>query len=230
MDINDVLLPALMKNILEFDSIEKSFNGQTILASIYMKCEAGNIVGLLGRNGSGKSTLMKIVFGSMDANFKSVRINKSPLTGNYLKHQRIGYLPQVDWLPPHIKVKQALKHFNLGDGSILNDFPSFSDWMDFPVKKLSGGYKRILEVYLTLNSVHEFVLLDEPFSGLMPIHIEDMKKIIHKMKATKGIIVSDHLYRHILEIADETYLLSNGKTHRIKDKEELVFRGYLSEV
>jgi ABC-type multidrug transport system ATPase subunit len=194
-----------------------------------MKCEVGKIVGLLGRNGSGKSTLMKIVFGSMDSDFKSVRINKSPLTGKYLKHRRIGYLPQTDWLPPHLKVKQALNHFNLSACNIMNDFPSFSDWMDFPVQKLSGGYKRILEVYLILSSVHEFVLLDEPFSGLMPIHIEDMKRIINKVKAAKGIIISDHLYRHILEIVDETYLLSNNKTHLIKNKEELVFRGYLAE-
>lgn len=215
--------------ILEFDSIEKSFGGRSILKSIYLKSTAGIVTGLLGRNGSGKSTLMKIVFGSMASTFKSIRINKTPITGNYIKQKLIAYLPQSNWLPPRLKVKQVLKHFDIPETRLTEDFPVFVRWIDFPIQKLSGGYRRILEVYLILHSMHQFVLLDEPFSGLMPLHIEELKRVINQVKASKGIIISDHLYKYVLDIADENYLLSNGQTYPIKNKEDLIMKGYLNE-
>ena len=218
-----------MTNVLEFDGIEKSFDGRSVLSGIYMKCEVGKVIGLLGRNGSGKSTLMKVVFGSLPASFKSVRINKEPLLENYLAKKQIGYLPQNNWMPPHNTVDQVLDHFEIELELLVRSFPSFAEWQKFPVRNLSGGYQRILEVFLILYSRHEFVLLDEPFSGLMPQHVEDVMQEISKVKAHKGILISDHLYGHILKIADETYLLSNGKTYLIKGREELVFRGYLAE-
>jgi ABC-type multidrug transport system ATPase subunit len=217
-----------MSTILEFDSIEKSFDSRIILSSVYMKNEVGKVTGLLGRNGSGKSTLMKIVFGSMLTSIKSVRINKAHLTGN-LKQKLIGYLPQSNWLPLQLTAQLALNHFGIAPNKLIEDFPVFAEWMNLTVQKLSGGYRRILEIYLILNSEHQFILLDEPFSGLMPKHMEDIKRLIIQIKEQKGIIISDHLYRHILEIADETYLLNNGKTYPITSKEDLIFRGYLAE-
>ena len=216
-----------MNQRLEFDGIEKSFNGYPVLSSIHMACDVGTITALLGRNGSGKSTLMKIVFGTTTAAFKSVRINGRPLLGNYIKQCIIGYLPQRGFIPLHLKVSQAMFYYGIDPSILLELFPEFSRWMHQSVNKLSGGYRRILEVLLIIKSKHVFVMLDEPFSGLMPLHIDLLKKVIAQEKATKGIIISDHLYRHILDLSDKTYLLSNGKTYLVKDSSDLIERGYL---
>src|SRR4051812_10014584 len=98
-----------MMNTLDFDSIELSSDERKILSSIYMKCETGKVAGLLGRNGSGKSCMMKVVFGSMASDFKSVRINGERLPDNYLSKRIISYLPQENLIPSFITVRTALK-------------------------------------------------------------------------------------------------------------------------
>ncbi len=216
-----------MKHVLEFDGIELSFGEHTVLSSIYMKCETGKIIGLLGRNGCGKSTLMKAVFGSLKSANKSVRVNRFPLIGNYQQDKFISYLPQESFLPRQLTVSKVLNWFELSPELLTNYFPDFIPLLFNEVGQLSGGHLRVLETFLILNSPHPFCLLDEPFSGLMPLHIEAIKDLITQATQTKGIILSDHLYRHTLEMADEIYLLVNGKTYLIKDREELVFRGYL---
>jgi lipopolysaccharide export system ATP-binding protein len=72
-----------MKNILEFDSLDLRFDGRRILSGTYIKCQQGEVVGLLGRNGSGKSSLMKVVFGTLGVEHKSVRVNDIALEGDY---------------------------------------------------------------------------------------------------------------------------------------------------
>src|SRR5262245_54377581 len=100
-------------NVLEFDSIEKSFSGRKILSSVYMQCRTGTVTALLGRNGSGKSTLMQIVFGSMAGDFESVRINKRALNSAKGKMQHIGYLSQSPLLPKSLLVRAALHDFQI---------------------------------------------------------------------------------------------------------------------
>jgi len=79
-------------------------------------------------------------------------------------------------------------------------------------------------------SEKQFCFLDEPFSGIAPLHIEKIKELINVEKAHKGILVSDHMYKHVLEIADRSYALANGQTYPIKSKDELVKYGYLLEI
>ena len=217
------------KHILEFDGIELSFGAHSVLSSVYMKCETGKIIGLMGRNGSGKSCLMKTVFGSLKNPNQSIRVNGFPLIGNYQQDKFISYLPQESFIPRNLTVAEALVFFDMTLKSLTDCFPDFSVLHQTSVSDLSGGHLRLLETFLILESPHPFCLLDEPFSGLMPLHIERMKELIEQAKPNKGIILSDHLYRHTMEMADEIYLLSNGKTYLIKDREELVFRGYLPE-
>ena len=88
-----------MIHTLEFDSLYLEFDLRKVLSSVYMKCETGNVVGLLGRNGSGKSCLMKIVFGSMRAEHKSIRIDGRYYPGNTPKKTLITYLPQDHFIP-----------------------------------------------------------------------------------------------------------------------------------
>ena len=217
-------------NTLEFDSLFLEFGMHRVLSSIYMKCETGKIIGLMGRNGSGKSCLMKTVFGSLKNSNQSIRVNGFPLIGNYQQDKFISYLPQESFIPGKLTVGEALEFFEMTSELLTDCFPDFHMLQLNSVNDLSGGHLRLLETFLILKSPHPFCLLDEPFSGLMPLHVERMKELIIQARSTKGIILSDHLYRHTMEMADEIYLLSNGKTYLIKDREELVFRGYLPEL
>lgn len=219
----------MKRHVLEFDGIELSFGTHSVLSSVYMKCETGKIIGLMGRNGCGKSSLMKTVFGSWKNPNQSVRVNSFPLIGNYQQDKFISYLPQENFIPQKLTVAMALEYFEMNCESLVEHFPDFKVLLFIPARDLSGGHLRLLETFLILKSPHPFCLLDEPFSGLMPLHIEYMKRLISQAKSSKGIILSDHLYRHTMEMADEIYLLSNGKTYLIKDREELIFRGYLPE-
>jgi ABC-type multidrug transport system ATPase subunit len=216
-----------MKNVLEFDSLELSYERRSILSSIYIKCEVGEAVGVLGRNGSGKSSMMKIVFGSLKGSHQSIRIDGESLPPGHLQKKLIGYLPQDNLLPSFISIRKAFRLFGIDEQEIITDFPEVGDFLQFTSKQLSGGYLRIVEALLILKSKAPFCILDEPFSGLMPVHIERMKQIIANEKSKKGIIITDHMYRHVLDITDRLYVLANGKTYSVNGEADLVARGYL---
>ncbi|MBT1703617.1 ATP-binding cassette domain-containing protein [Chryseosolibacter indicus] len=217
-----------MPHTLEFDSIELSFDTRNILSSIYMRCQTGEVVGLLGRNGSGKSCMMKVVFGAMNAEHKSVRIDGVSLQGNYAGKRLISYLPQEGLIPSYITIKKAFEFFNITIKQVEKDLPEVLQFLHYKPRELSGGYLRLIEAFLVLKSNAPFCILDEPFSGIMPLHVERLIEIINEEKKTKGIIITDHLYRHVTSIADALYVLSNGKLYKIKDKEQLVTLGYIS--
>ena len=216
-----------MKHVLEFDSLELWFEGRSILSSIYMKCEVGEVVGVLGRNGSGKSSMMKIVFGSLTGSHRSIRIDGEPLPSGHLRKKQIGYLPQDNLLPSFISIRKAFRLFGIDEQEITKDFPEVREFLQFTSKQLSGGYLRIVEALLILKSKAPFCILDDPFSGLMPVHIERMKQIIANEKSKKGIIITDHMYRHVVDITDRLYVLANGKTYMVNREEDLVARGYV---
>jgi len=219
-----------MMNALEFDSLYLEFGLHRVLSSIYMSCSTGKIVGLLGRNGSGKSCLMQVVFGTMHAESKSVRFNKVPLLDDHLKKKVIAYLPQTDLLPPFVTFEKACKLYEIEHPYFTDQFPELRDCLKRKSSEVSGGQRRLLEVLLILYSHHPFCILDEPFSGLMPIHVEKLKEILIVAKHRKGIIITDHLHRNIRDITDDLYVLTNGKTYRINKEEQLIELGYLSEL
>jgi ABC-type multidrug transport system ATPase subunit len=216
-----------MKITLEFDSLEKSFGLHRVLSSVYMKCEVGEVIGLLGRNGSGKSTLMQIVFGSLYADHKSVRVNgESISTGNYMAKQAISYLPQGNLIPLYLTIREAFALFRISTGEVTQQFPDVNKYLDYKPREISGGYLRIIETLLVLKSKANFCILDEPFSGLMPLHIEKLRTVIHQAKAHKGIIITDHLFRQVTSLSDRLYLLNHGKTYPIQNEEQLIDFGY----
>ena len=112
----------------------------------------------------------------------------------------------------------------------MEDFPEAEAMMDYHPSQLSGGYRRIFEVILTLRSKALFCLLDEPFTGLTPVYIERIKEMLQKAKAHKGIIITDHMHRHVVELSDNLYLLANGQTYHVRDMEKLVTLGYVNAV
>jgi ABC-type branched-subunit amino acid transport system ATPase component len=216
-----------MNDLLEFDGIELSYGPQRILSGIYMKCPVGSITGILGRNGCGKSSLLKVVFGSLPVPVRSVRINGQYLAGDYMKKRLIAYLPQEDLIPANMQLQQALRLFDVDPRHILEYFPEAEQFLSLRPRELSGGYRRIIEAMMVLYSRATFCLLDEPFTGVMPVHVDILRHVLTKAKERKGIILTDHLYRQVLSVADHLYILSDGRTFAIKNHEDLVTRGYI---
>jgi ABC-type multidrug transport system ATPase subunit len=216
-----------MKSVLEFDSLELSYETRSILTGVYIKCEVGEIIGVLGRNGSGKSSMMKIVFGSLKGSHQSIRIDGESLPTNHLRKRLIGYLPQEHLIPSFISIRKAFRLFGIIEEEVIADFHEIKDFLHLTPKQLSGGYQRIVEVLLILKSSAIFCILDEPFSGLMPVHIEKLQQILVAAKAKKGIIITDHMYRHVIAITDRLYLLANGMTYPVRNEDDLVTRGYV---
>jgi ABC-type multidrug transport system ATPase subunit len=217
-----------MANTLEFDSLELWFEKRPILSGIYMKCAAGEVVGILGRNGSGKSSLMKIVFGSLKASHQSIRINGESLAYDFIEKRLIGYLPQENLIPSFLSIRKAMKLFGIDEGEIIKAFPETEAALELYPQQLSAGSLRIIEALLILKSKALFCILDEPFSGLMPVNIDKLKQIIAEEKKKKGIMITDHLYRHVLSLTDRLYLLANGRMYQVKDEGDLMARGYLN--
>ena len=219
-----------MSNLLEVDSVRKEFGTKQVLTDIFLKCQTGDIIGLLGRNGSGKSTLLKIIFGSLYTDYKFIRINGIVLDQPYKTENQIAYLSQDNFLPKNLTVKQIIEIYC--NNSLREEF--FEDKLLSKVKEtkiynLSGGESRYLEVKLLLNLQSLFVLLDEPFNGISPLHIDLIKKMIFDKSSGKGIILTDHDYRNVLDVANRYYLLFDGGLRSVKTKEDLITWGYVPE-
>jgi ABC-type lipopolysaccharide export system ATPase subunit len=219
-----------MPNILEVDSIRKSFGLNQVLTDVYLKCLPGEIIGLLGRNGTGKSTLLKIIFGTLYADNKYIRINDSVLDQPYKTKNLVGFLNQDNFLPKHLTVRQIanLCSKNLDQNDFLGD-DVLSKVVDTKIRFLSGGESRYLEVKLILYLDSLFVLLDEPFNGISPLHIDLIKKMIIEKSVKKGIILTDHDYRNVLDIATKYYLLFDGGIKKVKTKQDFINWGYIPD-
>lgn len=216
-----------MKQALEIGGIRLLLNERLILSDVFLKVETGDIVGLLGRNGEGKSCLMRITFGVLAAE-KSVSINNVLLHEAYKKPQLIRYLPQHNFIPKYLSLKHIFKDFDV-DFSVFSDlFPEFRNRENTKIGHLSGGMFRIVELYVILKSDTQFVLLDEPFTHISPLQIDIIKNLIREESAQKGILITDHLHRHITDVCGRVYALSNGKTHLITQADDLKKLGYIT--
>lgn len=213
---------------LHIDSITKSFGEKKILQDVYIGCETGKILGILGRNGSGKSTLFQIIFGTMKGETQYVKFNHIILRNQSDRNNRISYLPQYSFLPKNIKIKKLIALFCDDENSakLLNS-ELLKPFINEIPRNLSGGELRILEVLLSIYSKAEFILLDEPFHSLSPKIVSEIKKSIKEESKNKGFIISDHQYQDVLEISDNFYLLTNTHLKPIKDLTELQRFNYL---
>jgi ABC-type multidrug transport system ATPase subunit len=215
-----------MKNKLICDGVQLEFDLARILSNVYLTCETGQIVGLLGRNGSGKSSLLKIIFGSLQCSSKSVRINEERILGRFSRD--ISYLPQESFIPPFLQIKEAFNLYKISLDGLVQIFPEFADHLNLRAAQLSGGMLRIAELFLIINLPSKFCLLDEPFSGIMPVHIEKLRGYFKEMKNKKGFIITDHIYRSVLQVSDVIYVLRNGQTYEISNAGQLVEHGYVN--
>lgn len=210
-----------MKYQLEADGIMLDFGARRILADVYIKCETGQITGLLGRNGQGKTCLMNIIYGTLPALSKSVRLNGKPVYEAFKRPDLLTYLPQFHFIPGFLTLKRVFADFTLDYAMFSRHFPEFKQPIHTRISELSGGQRRLIEVYVVLMSPSQFSMLDEPFSQLMPLSIERLQVLLKEETQRKGFLISDHLFQHVTDIADQVYLLSNGKTHIIKELSDL---------
>lgn len=214
---------------LYIDSIEKSFGEKKLLQDIFITCKTGEIVGILGRNGSGKSTLMEIIFGTVKAENKFVRVGKIIIKSVIDNRNLIHYLAQDHFLPKQLKVKTIIELFcNKENAELLKNHHLILNFLNDKPVSLSGGENRLVEILILLFSDCKFLLLDEPFHSLSPKIIDEIKLLIKKMAKYKGIIVTDHQYQNVLEISDRIVLLQNGATKVINDEKDLKKFGYLN--
>ena len=214
----------LLNDGLEINRISKSFGNKKIINDISIKIKRGEIVGLLGPNGAGKTTTFYIIVGLLKSDTGSIILDKVDISNMpiYLRGQKgLSYLPQEpsifrgmnveDNLMSIIEIieKDKLKHKIILE-NLLNEF-EINHVRKSQAIVLSGGERRRLEIARTLASNPNYLLLDEPLTGIDPVSIEEIKIIIKKLKDKKiGVLITDHNVRETLKIVDKVYIVNEG--------------------
>lgn len=213
-------------SILSAQHLKKSYHGRCVVNDINLTIEQGEIVGVLGPNGAGKTTSFYMVVGLVKPDAGRIKLDNTDITHTPM-HQRarlgLGYLPQetsifrklnvYDNIMAILQLRRSLSHAQreteLND--LLNEF-HISHLKDAMAISLSGGEKRRVEIARALALDPKFILLDEPFAGIDPISIIDIKRIIkHLAKRGIGILITDHNVRETLDICQRGYIVSEGK-------------------
>ena len=216
-----------MTHHLEADSIQLEFGDRKILSGAYIQCQTGEIAGLLGRNGQGKSCLMQMVYGTL-AGEKSVRIDKVAYPEAYKRPGLLLYLPQFNFIPKRLSLRRVFNDFEVDFFPFQQLFPEFASKFRAPIGSLSGGGQRLVELYVIAKSRALFTMLDEPFTHLSPLQIEKVKELLLQEKHSKGFLISDHMYRPVLDITDTVYVLVHGHTYKTKSLQDIETMGYVS--
>jgi ABC-type multidrug transport system ATPase subunit len=216
---------------LEVDNVIKAFGKHKVLNNCSLQINQNEIVGLFGRNGSGKSTLLKLIFGTLKAQSIKIRINSELIQPEKIIPQKcIAYLPQFNFLPQNLKVRDIIPiYFEDGDKQDKIFYaPKIASFEKLKPGELSMGQLKYFEILLISHLNHPFVMLDEPFSMIDPLFKDLIKEQLIELKKTKGILITDHYYKDVLQITDRNYLLKNGKMVNILDKSDLNQHGYLT--
>lgn len=222
--------------VLSANSLEKSFGRRKVVDGIDIELHHGEVVGLLGANGAGKTTTFYMIVGLETADAGSVMMNGRDVTNLpiYLRARLgIGYLPQEPSVFRKLTTEQnilaVLETMKLSRADrehrldqLLEEF-GISHVRKTRGDALSGGERRRLEIARCLATEPEFILLDEPFAGIDPIAIEDIRSIILYLKDQGiGILITDHNVRETLGITDRAYIVSEGRILRSGTPKELV--------
>ncbi len=216
------------KDILLAENVFFSAVGRDIIKGATIRAEKGRITGLLGRNGAGKSTLLQAMYGTLQVDECNIFLNGTAIKGCYSRPALVNYLPQKPFLPPGINIGAIARQFNADISRILEIFPELSGDVDRKVEELSGGSERLWATLILLMMPSRFVLLDEPFTHVMPLFIDRLKDLLVQVKINKGIIITDHMYRYLLQVSDQLYLMKEGRSVYIRNQDDLVVHGYLS--
>jgi lipopolysaccharide export system ATP-binding protein len=221
--------------ILSTVDLTKSFKGRKVVDGVNLRIAQGEVVGLLGPNGAGKTTTFYIIVGLNAPDAGQVLLDGEDITHlpMYLRaRQGISYLPQEPSIFRKLTVEENLL-------AVLEMLPQTAHQRrerleelieEFGLQQvrrsygyvLSGGERRRVEIARSLVISPSFILLDEPFSGIDPLTVLDIQKIIVQLKeAGIGVLVTDHNVRETLRVTDRAYIINNGRIFRAGTPEEL---------
>ena len=210
--------------VLRSENLTKRYGGREVVRSVNIGVQSGEIIGLLGRNGAGKTTTFQMIVGLVKPDGGSIFLDDDDISRSTTPERaRLGvtYLPQensvflkasvennlrliLELLPYEAEEKERLRRELLEELGLV----SLSGQS---AHSLSGGERRKLEICRSLVLKPKFLLLDEPFTGIDPLTIIELQKILLRLKEREiGIIISDHNVRDTLQITDRAYILDEG--------------------
>jgi len=212
-------------NILEVSDLNKAFKGRVVVDHVKLSVRSGEIVGLLGPNGAGKTTSFYMIIGIIKPDSGKIYINGEDISEDpmYLRARKgVTYLPQESSIFRRLTVEEnimaILETLPLTQSErderlsqLLNEL-KISHLAHNKAYSLSGGERRRVEITRALVTSPKFILLDEPFSGIDPIIVNDIQNIVLSLKKRGiGIVITDHNVRETLGICDRAYILNEGK-------------------
>jgi len=228
--------------------LAKAYRGRRVVDNVSISVQQGQVVGLLGPNGAGKTTSFYMIVGLITPDSGRVNLGDEDITElpMYLRARRgVSYLPQEPSVFRKLSVEQNLmailetlpmrKQERVDRMNLLIDQLGLQRVRHNKGYALSGGERRRVEIARSLVTNPSFLLLDEPFSGIDPIQVLELQKIISDLKRSGiGILVTDHNVRETLAVTDRAYIINNGKIFRAGTPDALgrdpeVKRVYLGE-
>lgn len=213
--------------MIQISQLHKKFGKLTVLDGLDLTIESGGIFAVLGPNGSGKTTLIKSVLGMVIPNAGEIKIEGNSVLKQWEYRNKINYLPQIANFPDNLTVKELiamvknLRPKESSEQELISLF-ALEPFLDKKLGNLSGGTKQKVNIVLTFMFDSEIIILDEPTTGLDPIALIHLKKIIQQEKEKgKVILITTHIMSFVEEVADEVVFLLDGKIY---------FKGSLSEL
>ncbi|WP_101757609.1 LPS export ABC transporter ATP-binding protein [Oceanicoccus sp. KOV_DT_Chl] len=211
--------------VLKANNLAKAYKGRPVVKDVSLEIRSGQVVGLLGPNGAGKTTCFYMIVGIVSADSGNVMLNQTDLTGLSM-HGRaragLGYLPQeasifrklsvADNISAILETRKDLNRQQRKDKleKLLQEF-HITHIRNSLGMALSGGERRRVEIARALATEPSFVLLDEPFAGVDPISVTDIKQIINHLKDMGiGVLITDHNVRETLDICEKAYIVGEG--------------------
>lgn len=216
--------------MLELKNVTKKFEKITAVKNISFKVEDGKVLGIVGRNGAGKSTIFRMVLNLLEPTEGVIEFDGKQLNSDVLK--KFGYLPEEGSLLPQYSVIDLCEYYGALKLMTKDEvFASLTKWLkvfnieeyiSMKIGKLSKGNRQKIQFIVSVLHDPEFIILDEPFSGLDPISVEELEKAILKLKdAGKTIIFSSHIMSHVENLCDDILLINKG---------EALLQGNLKEI
>ena len=230
--------------MLEVVKISKTIKDKKILSEVSFRVNQSQIYGLLGPNGAGKTSTFYIIAGLVNSDGGEINLLNSCIS-NLPMHKRsklgVKYLPQEPSIFQNLSVYdnlQGLAELSFNSKVDVKNFIEssieefgLSEICDLKGRQLSGGQRRKVEIARTLAAEPKIILLDEPFAGIDPIAIEDIKNVLKKLvNKNIGILITDHNVRETLEICDQAAIINNGQIIAEGNKEELVTNQLVKKV
>jgi lipopolysaccharide export system ATP-binding protein len=223
--------------VLKALHLAKSYKSRQVVRDVSLEVSTGQIVGLLGPNGAGKTTTFYMIVGLVPLDKGEIYIDQQALTLQPMHvraRQGIGYLPQEASIFRKLTVYQNLmailqtrkelssEQREQQADSLLDEF-SINHIRNSLGMSLSGGERRRVEIARALAADPEFILLDEPFAGVDPISVNDIKKIIqHLRDRGLGVLITDHNVRETLDVCEKAYIVSHGELIASGSAEEVL--------